>query len=114
VYVQDDLVLSRQLVGIAGPSTWTDNDGRDNDAFLLEVQRTLDFFESQIARRPVQKLFLAPLSEFDQATQQLLQQNLNVRVEHLPLPLSDASAPVHGSAACLALAAALRAEHATH
>jgi hypothetical protein len=116
VYVNDDLVLSRQLVGVSAPSSWQPDDDRDHNTFLLEVQRTLDFFESQIARRPVQKLLIPPLGDSHATTCELLQRNLNVALADLPLPADDSHAAWQGSNRCLAYAAALRSElaHAAH
>ncbi len=116
LYVNDDLVLARQLVGVSAPSQWTEDDGRDRDTFLLEVQRTLDFFESQIARRPVQKLFLPTLGVTQAETAAFLQQNLNVTIVPLTWPTQDETSPLFGGHHYLALAAALRTDddHATH
>lgn len=115
LYYNDDLVLSRQLAGVATLSSWSADELKNSDTFLLEVQRTLDFFERQIARRPVQQLFLPALNLFSNDIVQLLKNNLNVSVSALPMQ-DDDIAPAHRMATTLATAATLRREvdHATH
>lgn len=112
----NELAVSRQLSGIGDlRNLFTGLDNRQpQEQLLLEIQRTLDYYESQIARRPVARLLLPPLPEELSGLLPLLRDNLGVTVATLDLPTL---VPMDGSsdqktlaAGWLAVGAALRQE----
>lgn len=116
LYLGNELAVSRQLAGIADLRllfTGLDN-SQAREQLLLEIQRTLDYFESQIARRPVARLLLPPFGDELSGLLSLLRDNLGVTVAELDLPTlvpmetgTDRSALAAG---WLAIGAALRRE----
>ena len=114
VYHDNELVISRPLAGINDLATLFS--GYENrqlmDQLVLEIQRTLDFYESQIGRRPIGKLILPPLNEELAPLPEFLKQNLNVGIlvmdiPHL-LPTDQNLDFSHLHQAWLAIGAALR------
>ncbi len=121
VYHGDDLVVSRTLSGLNDLEQIFASDLRNQqEQLLLEVQRTLDYYESQIGRRPVARLYLPPLPPSLQALPELLTSNLGVPVAVLDLSRLLAAPDTMGANECadiwLAASAGLRTEvhHAAH
>lgn len=85
LFVGEDLVLSRQLSGIADLRLFAEalENGGPPDQLLIEVQRTLDYFESQLARRPIARFYLQPMPSFLPAISAALTSNLNMPVQML-------------------------------
>ncbi|NQD37303.1 hypothetical protein HPT27_09710 [Permianibacter sp. IMCC34836] len=116
LYHGNELAVSRQLSGIGDLRLLFS--GLDNsqaqEQLLLEIQRTLDYYESQIARRPVARLLLPPLPEELNGLLPLLRDNLGVTVAALDLPtLVPMDNPAEQKtlvAGWLAIGAALRRE----
>lgn len=116
VYLGNELVVSRQLAGIGDLRllfTGLDN-SQAQEQLLLEIQRTLDYFESQIARRPVARLLLPPVSDELNGLLPLLRDSLGVTVAPLDLPtlvpMDNSVARDSLASAWLAVGAALRRE----
>lgn len=82
------------------------------DNIVLEIQRSLDYYESHFAQPPINHLYIAPLAQDIPGLQQHLDNNLGVRVHMLDLnDVLDCAEPIslqdqsHGF---LAIGAALR------
>lgn len=121
VYHGEDLVVSRTLSGLNDLEQIFASDLRNQqEQLLLEVQRTLDYYESQIGRRPVARLYLPPLTQTLQALPELLTSNLGVPVATLDLAkllaAPDTLSPDECADIWLAASAGLRTEvpHAAH
>jgi MSHA biogenesis protein MshI len=84
------------------------------DHIVLEVQRSLDYFESHFREAPIRHLMLAPLAEPVPGFVDYLSANLNVAVGSMDLAAlldSDVELPAALQARCLAtIGAALRQE----
>lgn len=116
LYIGDDLVLSRPLLGINDLQHYASQAiaGDPGEQLLLEIQRTLDYFESQLARRPVAKLFIQPLATGAEELGMMLSQQLNTAVQVLGLPAASNGLPTL-AAAWLAVAAGMHeVRHAAH
>jgi MSHA biogenesis protein MshI len=77
----------------------------NHEALLLEVQRSLDYHESQLVQAPVSKLWFAPLEEEVPELVPLLEKNLTVEVCSLGLSdllETDELVPAPEQARCLA------------
>ena len=93
-FVGNDLAFSRLLAGTYFPHKSEEEElsfdvdlGQSDvsDRLLLEIQRTLDYYESQIARQPVTRLLIPDLGEATEAITQLLNDNLDSQVEVIQL-----------------------------
>ena len=91
-FLGHDFVFSRQLAGSYFPRLTVENDfSLDNDLIdsdtsdqlLLEIQRTLDYYESQIARNAITKLIIPDLGSSTENVSQLLKNNLGSEIEVL-------------------------------
>ena len=116
LYHGNELVVSRQLTGLSDLRllfTGLDN-SQAQEQLLLEVQRTLDYYESQIGRRPVARLLLPPLVNELNGLLPLLRDNLGVAVAELDLPtlvpMDNGIDRSSTAAGWLAVGAALRRE----
>lgn len=114
VFHDNELVISRPLAGIGDMAVLFS--GYENrqlmDQLVLEIQRTLDFYESQIGRRPIGKLVLPPLPDELTPLPEFLRQNLNVALLSLDiaalLPTDESIDKTALPQAWLAVGAALR------
>ncbi|MBF0214814.1 MAG: hypothetical protein HQM00_14845 [Magnetococcales bacterium] len=55
------------------------------DRVALEVQRTMDYFESHFSQAPASSLYIAPFPQVIEGVRQALAQRLGMRVRYLPL-----------------------------
>ncbi|MGE0482869.1 MAG: type IV pilus biogenesis protein PilM [Gammaproteobacteria bacterium] len=115
---QGELYLSRRFEGSvarlltsAGGGVTAENEGL-LDAIVIEIQRSLDYYESQFSQPPVRNLVVAPLEQSFDGLEAYLGSQLGIAARRLALsgliecaqPLDDAT-----SARCLiAVGAALR------
>ncbi len=116
--VADDAVyLSRHIELPAAPLNGSDSaEGRQATSVVLDIQRSLDYYESQIGKPPCLKLLICPLQAGETPLLTEIRQNLSVEVEQLDLgellvsrqPLT----PQLQDATVIAVAAALRQEGA--
>lgn len=91
--------------------------GNDMDGMLLEVQRSLDYFESQLGKGYISRLLLLPMKREGERAREALRANLAVNLQPLELaalfPGQPAAAGLSESeqAYCVAaVGAALRQE----
>ncbi|MCP3675384.1 MAG: hypothetical protein GY829_13040 [Gammaproteobacteria bacterium] len=116
IYRGEYLYLLRQLTGITNFISCLPVDGNVvmADMLLLEIQRTLDYYDAQMRQPPLAGILLAPSSADISLLADYLDNNLSTKVEcldingllNLPIPLSPAN-----QQACLpACAAAFRYE----
>ncbi len=116
VYRGEHLYLLRQLSGITDFISCLPADGNMTmaDMLLLEIQRTLDYYDAQMRQPPLAGILLAPSLADISSLADYLDKNLSTKVEcldinsllNLPEPLSPA-----GQQECLsACAAAFRQE----
>lgn|GEM_PF-5863228 len=77
VYLPDDDPELFLDLDDAQPNAATDSD----DQWLLEVQRTLDYYESQIAKRSVTKVVVPQLGKSTETIVSSLESNLGLKVE---------------------------------
>ncbi|WPP45001.1 MSHA biogenesis protein MshI [Pseudomonas sp. AN-1] len=93
-----------------------DNRGEGGAQLALEIQRSLDYFESQLGKGYLSRLLLLPAVEADEATLAELGRQLSVRVEQLALEQLFPGSPLLGLPAAQraaflpAIGAALRQE----
>jgi MSHA biogenesis protein MshI len=84
------------------------------DALVLEIQRSLDYYEHELRQRPVRSLLVAPLEHGAATLEEWLSRNLSLPVDWLDLNrLMTVSSPLGASLQRRCLAAvggALRAE----
>ncbi len=65
------------------------------DNIVLEIQRSLDYYESHFAQPPINHLYIAPLAQDIPGLQQHLDNNLGVRVHMLDFnELMDCAEPI--------------------
>lgn len=111
---QGELYLSRHLDIGAGQLRGSDDRSAYFDQIVLEVQRSLDYYDSHFHQPPVAKLVLAPLTEEIPGLIEYLNQNLNIKTSAMDLDAVLQFEAARGSAphdrALMALAAALRHE----
>lgn len=95
-----------------------DHGGQDSAQLALEIQRSLDYFESQLGKGYLSRLLLLPVSEVEEGVLAELSSQLSVRTERPALeqlfpgsPLLDLP-PAQRAALLPALGAALRQEQA--
>lgn len=125
---QQNLYLSRpidvgadSLMQLASPSGASGIDGMDTrlqgllDRIVLEVQRSLDYYESHFSQAPIASLLLAPLARPVPGMLEYLTANLNLSVRQLDfntlLQCEQPLGPEIQSQLLLACGAALRQEH---
>lgn len=109
-----EIFLSRSLdVGLDSLTADEDVTGRF-DRIVLEIQRSLDYYDSHFRQPPVARLFLAPTAQNVDALVEYLSQNLDVGVATIKLDSLlqyDVKIPPALEAPCLmAIGAALRDE----
>jgi MSHA biogenesis protein MshI len=112
---QGELYLSRVIeIGLERLTGDGDRTGW-YDRIVLEVQRSLDYYESHFRQAPVAALALGPLSQPLPELFDYLRANLNVPIEQVDLgDYLDGTAPRELQARCLStIGAALRQETAT-
>ncbi len=116
IYHGNELVVARQLTGITDLRllfSGIDN-SQAQEQLLLEIQRTLDYYESQIARRPVARLLLPPMTDELAGLLPLLRDNLGVGIAPLDLPtlvpMAETIDHTQFANGWLAIGAALRKE----
>lgn len=107
-----ELYLSRGL-GVGLDSLRSEGDATEYfDRIVLEVQRSLDYFESSFRQAPVGHLVIAPLAQEVSGLVDYLDANLNLSVSMMSLDTVlefDVPAPANIRALCLgAIGAALR------
>jgi MSHA biogenesis protein MshI len=87
------------------------------DALVLEVQRSLDYYEHELRQRPVRSLLVAPLEHGTSTLETWLSRNLSLPVEWLDLNrllITAEPVPANVQRRCLpAVGGALRAEGAS-
>ncbi|SDS97091.1 type IV pilus biogenesis protein PilM [Pseudomonas oryzae] len=71
-----------------------DNRGENSALLALEVQRSLDYFESHLGKGAVSRLCLLPLAEQEELLLAELRQRLSLRIERLALDELFAGAPL--------------------
>lgn len=71
-----------------------DNRGEGGAQLALEIQRSLDYFESQLGKGYLSRLLLLPVGEFDEAGLDELGRQLSVRVERLAVDQLFAGSPL--------------------
>lgn len=71
-----------------------DNRGEQSALLALEVQRSLDYFESHLGKGAVSRLCLLPLAEQEELLLAELRQRLSLRIERLALDRLFAGAPL--------------------
>jgi MSHA biogenesis protein MshI len=93
-YYGEEFVFTRWLPDVYLPRTETDDEltldldidrQSDNDRLLLEIQRTLDYYEGQISRQAVTRLLIPALGQSSQGIVELLRNNLGLPVDVLNL-----------------------------
>lgn len=95
-----------------------DNRGVDSAQLALEIQRSLDYFESQLGKGPVARLLVLPVPAVGEQLLAELGLQLSVRIERLALGELFAGSPLlelpadQQAVYLPALGAALRQEHA--
>lgn len=105
-----DLYMARRL------EQGLDNAGEDLSGLLLEVQRSLDYFESQLGKGYISRLLLLPMKRDGERVRAALAANLAVNLQPLDLQQlfagqAAADMPESEQAYCLAaVGAALRQE----
>ena len=111
---QGFLYLSRTLATSARDLEDVQSRAVHFDQVVLEIQRSLDYYESHFRQAPIRQLVLAPLNSDATALTDYLGANLNAQVRLLDLTLlmdTSSERPATLSGACLAtLGAALRQE----
>lgn len=90
-FMGNEFAFTRSLPGVYLPSqtsefTLDDEAGNsvasvDDEQWLLEVQRTLDYYESQIAKRNISKVIIPELSDATELIVEQLKSNLGLQVE---------------------------------
>lgn len=106
-----DLYMARRI------ERGLDNRGTDSAQLALEIQRSLDYFESQLGKGPVGRLLLLPVPVIGEQLQAELGLQLSVRRERLALDELFAGSPLLELPAdqqalyLPAIGAALRQEH---
>ena len=107
-----DLYMARRI------EHGVDNRGADSAQLALEIQRSLDYFESQLGKGPVARLLVLPVPAVGEQLLAELGQQLSVRMTRLALDELFAGSPLLELPAdqqalyLPALGAALRQEHA--
>ncbi len=93
-YYGEEFVFTRWLPDVYLPRSKSDDaltldldidHQDDNDRLLLEIQRTLDYYEGQISRQAVTRLVIPALGEQTDSTVELLGNNLGLTVDVLSL-----------------------------
>lgn len=86
------------------------------ERLVLEIQRSLDYYESQMAQSPISRLLVAPRSEDSEALAAELNEAMAVRVETMDLSsrvdTDDRLTPEVQHRCLLAIGAALRGQEA--
>ncbi len=109
----------QELVAAADPATEVDgveiSEAQQNilDAVILEIQRSLDYYESSVSRQSVSTVYIAPLSDPIPGLQSYLDSYLAPEIQPLQLAqlLEDCTLPDSELSHCLsAIGAALRTE----
>nr|WP_320049040.1 hypothetical protein [uncultured Desulfuromonas sp.] len=109
----------QELVAAADPSEEVDgvdiSEAQQNilDAVILEIQRSLDYYESSVSRQPVSTVYIAPLAHPVPGLQEYLDTYLapEIRPLHMHELLEDCSLSDEELSHCLsAIGAALRTE----
>ncbi len=109
-----EIYLSRKLQIGLHVLTMTEDVSRELDQIVLEIQRSLNYYDSQFRQPPVAQLYLAPSARSAVGLMQHLNDNLDVGVSAIKLEAIlnyDAQIPPALEAPCLmAIGAALRDE----
>ncbi len=115
LYLSRRFDSQRQRLLAAGPEITADIEGL-LDAIVIEIQRSLDYYESQFAQPPVQGVVIAPLGQPVAGIDDYLASQLGIPARMLSLAGTiDSAAPLDAAseARCLtAIGAALRAREA--
>jgi MSHA biogenesis protein MshI len=111
---QGELYLSRRLEVGAATLRASDDRGAHFDQIVLEVQRSLDYYDSHFQQPPVAQLVLSPLTEEIPGLIEHLNQNLNIRATRMELgtalQFEGTASELSHEGVLMALAAALRHE----
>lgn len=111
---QGELYLSRRLEIGTEQLHGSDDRSAYFDQIVLEVQRSLDYYDSHFHQPPVAKLVLAPLTEEIPGLIEHLNQNLNIKAAVMDLDavlqFEATGRDARHDRALMALAAALRHE----
>ena len=90
IYREDELYVSRTLTSINNWQKCLQPDSyQAAENLVLEIQRTLDYYQSQMAQPPVAKVLLPDWSEPLEPLLQFLGDNLGTNVELLEVPKSE-------------------------
>lgn len=86
-YRENHLLFSRVLTGVKMlQDTLDKNTGPAvREAILLEIQRTIDYYQSQLAQPPLKAIYIQPLIVAPGDLQAYLEKNLSLRVEIIDL-----------------------------
>lgn len=85
LYQANELFLSRTLSRVADLTACTDEGAEGRERLLLELQRTLDYYDSQLKQRPPACLYLQPQVPDADGLIDYLRQNLACEVDMLRL-----------------------------
>lgn len=111
---EGELYLSRRVEIGAEQLRGSDDRVAQFDQIVLEVQRSLDYYDSHFHQPPVAKLVLSPLTEEIPGLIDYLNQNLNIKAGVMDLDATlqfeGAGSEVRHERTLMALAAALRHE----
>jgi len=111
VVKNNQLYFTRQL---SFDGDYSHGEGVVFDSLALEIQRSLDYFESQLRQAPVAKFLVSPQAMASEAVCQALRDRLGMAIEVLSveekMPEGASLDTVLQRDCCLAIAAALRAE----
>ncbi len=113
VYREDELYLSRTLSNIHNWSQCLDPESfQEAENLVLEIQRTLDYYQSQMAQPPVAKVLLPDWSVPLEPLLAFLGDNLGTKVELLEISTAEPAPPVfQQQSLALAIAGAQSANH---
>jgi len=94
-FMGSDFSFTRSLAGVFMPREKDDSNefsldvdlGSEDqyDQLLLEIQRTLDYYESQIARQSITRLVIPDLGAKTESFSKLLAENLGIKVDKVQL-----------------------------